>query len=191
MLVAAVAVTLAAAGCGDGQVQRSDTAETGYVAGDGVVSVVAPDERDPAPEFSAPLLDGSGDFTLAEAAGEVVVLNVWGSWCAPCRKEAPGLQALHEELGADGVRFVGVNTKDTEGGAAAFEDEFGITYPSVFDPKGDALLAFRDTLPPAAIPSTLVIDRAGRMAARVLGPISEASLGDLITDVLAEDAAAT
>ncbi|MFW6092175.1 MAG: TlpA family protein disulfide reductase, partial [Actinomycetota bacterium] len=118
--------------------------------------------------------------------GEIVVLNVWGSWCPPCRKEAPALQAVHEDLADEGVRFVGVNTRDDEVAALAFEEEFGITYPSVVDPDGRRMLAFRDTLPPNAIPTTLVIDRDGEMAARVLGEITESSLRGLLTDLIGE-----
>jgi thiol-disulfide isomerase/thioredoxin len=191
---AASLLVLGLAGCTDGQVTREGDADNiGYIEGDGVVSIISPDERDPAPEFGGDLLADGGTFDLAEAIGDVVVLNVWGSWCPPCRKEAPDLQAVHEELAGDGVRFVGVNTRDgqTETAALAFEREFGVTYPSVFDPNGEALLAFRDTLPPQAIPSTLVIDREGRMAARVLGPIGRASLRDLVSDIADEESAGT
>ncbi|WP_166356424.1 TlpA family protein disulfide reductase [Phytoactinopolyspora limicola] len=190
--VAALLAGLVLVSCSDGQVTRDgDVENIGYIEGDGVVSLYAPENRKPAPEFSGPLLRDEGDFDLTEARGDVIVLNVWGSWCAPCRKEAPDLQAVYEEYADEGVRFIGVNTRDgqTETAARSFEDEFGITYPSVFDPHGEALLAFRDTLPPAAIPSTLVIDREGRMAGRVLGPIGRGSLSDMISDVLAEGGA--
>lgn len=192
--VVAVAVLALVTGCSDGQVTRDSEAERiGYIEGDGVVSVIAPDDREPAPEFGGPLLGEDGEFWLSEAEGDVVVLNVWGSWCPPCRKEAPDLQAVHEEMADDGVRFVGVNTRDgqTETAALAFEREFGITYPSVVDPHGERLLAFRDTLPPAAIPSTLVIDQEGRMAARVLGPIGRASLSDIVSQIVAEESGDT
>lgn len=178
------------AGCSDGQVTRDgDTENIGFIEGDGVITIVAPEDRADAPEFGAPLLGGEGDFQLDQALGEIVVLNVWGSWCAPCRKEAPDLQAVHEEYADDGVRFLGVNTRDgqSETAALAFEEEFGVTYPSVVDPHGEALLAFRETLPPAAIPSTLVIDREGRMAVRILGPIGRASLSGIVGDLLGED----
>lgn len=182
-------VALGLAGCSSGQVGRADSdggSDIGFVAGDGVLTLVPAGEREPAPPFSGPLLDG-GEFDLASMLGDVVVLNVWGSWCAPCRQEAPGLQAVYQEFADSGVQFVGVNTRDTKANARAFQTEFGITYPSVFDPKGEALLAFRDQLPPAAIPSTLVIDRQGRMAARVVGPISEESLRDLVSDIATEE----
>ena len=186
---AVVGTGLVLAGCSDGQVGRSDdTGQSGYIDGPGTVGTYAPADRKPAPEFSGTLL-GGGEFDLASALGDVVVLNVWGSWCPPCRTEAPGLQAVSEALADDGVRFVGVNVRDFDQQAPlAFEDEFGITYPSVYDPKGDALLAFRKTVPPNAIPSTLVIDRQGRIAAKVIGPIGETSLTDLVTEIASEQA---
>ncbi|MGH8776313.1 MAG: TlpA family protein disulfide reductase [Jiangellaceae bacterium] len=171
--------------------QRNDAgSETRYVEGSGAVTIIPVGERVAAPEFGGPLLDG-GEFDLGSARGDVVVLNVWGSWCPPCRREAPALQAVAEALAGDGVRFVGVNVRDNQTDAQAFEDEFGVTYPSVVDESGSRMLAFRDTLPPTAIPTTLVVDREGRMAARILGEISETSLLDLVSDIAAEDAATT
>jgi thiol-disulfide isomerase/thioredoxin len=182
---AALAAALLAAGCSDGRVEpREGSAQSRYVEGSGAVTVVPAADREAAPAFSGPLLDG-GTYELAADRGEVVVLNVWGSWCAPCRKEARALQAVADATHDLGVRFVGVNTRDTEPAARAFLEEFGVTYPTVVDPRGERLLAFRDTLPPAAIPSTLVVDREGRVAARVLGEITETSLTDLVTDVAA------
>jgi len=184
VVLVALAGLAALAGCGsDGRVEPA--AEAGFVQGGGVVTVVDADEREPAPPFSGRTLDG-GQFDLAEQAGSVVVLNVWGSWCAPCRAEAPAFAAVAEETTDDGVVFVGVNTRDTETAAKAFEAEFAVPYPSVVDSDGRRLLAFRDTLPPAAIPSTLVVDRDGDMAARVVGPITETSLRDLVTTIAEE-----
>lgn len=185
-LLMLLAGALALAGCGsDGRVEASS--EAGFVQGGGVVTVVDVEEREPAPAFAGPTLDGE-QFDLADQRGDVVVLNVWGSWCAPCRAEAPGFAAVANETAEDDVVFVGVNTRDTETAAKAFEDEFDVPYPSVVDSDGRLLLAFRDTLPPAAIPSTLVVDRQGAMAARVVGPISETSLRDLVTEVAEEPA---
>lgn len=182
----AVSLVVLLVGCSDGPVQRSnDATQIGYIEGTGTVTVIPPDQRQPAPEFSGPLLDG-GEFNLADARGDIVVLNVWGSWCPPCRKEAPALQAVHEDLADQGVRFVGINTRDDETAAQAYEDDFGITYPSVVDTDGRLMLAFRNTLPPNAIPTTLVVDREGRMAGRVLGSITETSLRDLLTGILEE-----
>lgn len=184
LLVAVVGLALA--GCGsDGRVEPA--AEAGFVQGGGVVTVIEADEREPAPDFAGSTLEGD-TFDLADQRGDVVVMNVWGSWCAPCRAEAPALAAVADQTADDGVVFIGVNTRDTQTAALAFEDEFGVEYPSVEDSDGRLLLAFRDTLPPAAIPSTLVVDREGRMAARVIGPISESSLLSLVTEVAEEPA---
>lgn len=182
---------LALVGCSDGQVQRNGdgSGQTRYIEGDGAVTLVPQAQRDAAPQFGGPLL-GGGEFELADARGDVVVLNVWGSWCPPCRKEAPDLQRVSQALADQDVRFVGVNVRDNETDARAFEREFGVTYPSVVDETGSLMLAFRDTLPPTSIPSTLVVDRDGRMAANVIGRITEASLRDLVNDIAAEGAAA-
>jgi thiol-disulfide isomerase/thioredoxin len=186
LAVTFVAGLLAIAGCSDGQVQRSDdAAQIGYIAGSGAVTVIDAADRDPAPEFGGPLLGSADDeFWLDDARGDVVVLNVWGSWCPPCREEAPAFQAVYSQLADDGVQFIGVNTRDNETDAIAFEDEFAVTYPSVVDTDGRRMLAFRDTLPPNAIPTTLIVDRDGNLAARVLGAVSETTLRELITDVL-------
>ena len=190
-VVAVLAVAaMAMAGCSDGQVGRSDSAkQTRYVEGTGVVTIVPPADRQQAPAFSGPLLGGSGEFDLAQAKGDVVVLNVWASWCPPCRSEAPALQAVSAELTDQDVQFVGINVRDNETDARAFEQEFGLTYPSVVDTDSALLLAFRDTLPPSAIPSTLVIDREGRVAARILDEVTQTSLRDLVADIAAENAA--
>jgi thiol-disulfide isomerase/thioredoxin len=190
-MITIVAVALLAVGCSDGQVERSDdAAQIGYIEGSSVTTI-PPGEREPAPDFGGPILgEDEAEFNLADAQGEVVVLNVWGSWCPPCRKEAPALQAVHEELADEGVRFVGVNTRDNETDALRFEEEFGVTYPSVVDTDGRRMLAFRDTLPPNAIPTSLVIDQDGNLAARVLGEVTESTLRGLIEDVLAEDSGA-
>jgi thiol-disulfide isomerase/thioredoxin len=184
-LAAAVAAVLLLTGCGGDQVQRTNSSnQSRYIAGSGITTI-APEDRTAAPAFGGPTLDG-GTFDLAAQKGNVVVLNVWGSWCPPCRKEAPALQAVSEALAPQGVLFVGVNTRDTPHGAQAYVAEFGITYPSVVDTDGQRLLAFRETLPPTAIPSTLVVDRDGRLAARILGPITEISLRDIVAQVASE-----
>ena len=111
------------------------------------------------------------------------MINVWGSWCAPCRKEAPDLQAASAET-SDIAQFIGITSKDYDPAQAeAFVRAFKITYPSIYDPTGKTLLAFAGQLPPSAIPSTMIIDEQGRLAVRVLGPISKITLVDMINDV--------
>ena len=115
----------------------------------------------------------------------VVVVNLWAMWCAPCRKEAPALEAAARRT-AGRATFVGLNTRDLDQAPAqAFVRAFDITYPSVFDPDGRELLKFGTDLPPSAIPSTLVVDAQGRIAARVLGEVTEATLVGLVDDVAA------
>lgn len=183
-LVALVCTVLTLASCSSGA-QFSSGDGQGFISGDGSTVVLDPSDRDDAPDVSGPTLQGD-DLALADLSGEVVVLNVWGSWCAPCRAEAETLQELSDEFANQGVQFVGINTRDDEAKAAAFERTFGITYPSWVDPDGQMQLAFRDSLPPTSIPSTLVIDREGRVAARVLGPTSYLQLKGLVEDVAAE-----
>lgn len=178
---------LALAGCSSASDSGPAAApEGGYVAGDGSIVLVPEAEREAAPDLVGPTLDG-GTFRLSDHLGEVVVLNVWASWCAPCRAEAPTLAALSSELEPAGVTFVGLDTRDSDASARAFIDRFGITYDNVIDRDGRLQLLFSDTLPPQAIPSTLVIDREGRVAGRVLGKASESSLRGLIEPLVSPE----
>ena len=152
------------------------TNEQSFIAGNGVATFIPQADRKAAPAISGPTLDG-GSFTAS--AGKVLVLNVWASWCSPCRAEAPALQELsmkHPE-----VQFLGVLTRDSLVAARAFVERFGIQYPSLVD---DAiLLKFHGQLTPNAIPTTLIIDTQGRIAARVSGEITYSALEDLIERV--------
>lgn len=185
--LAAVAAVLAAGGlllggCGSSSA-AGEGADAGFVAGDGSIVVVPATERVPAPDLVGETLDG-GTFRLADQLGDVVVLNVWASWCAPCRAEAPGLAVLAREFEDEGVQFVGLDTRDSDVSARAFTERFGIDYPNVIDRDGRLQLLFGDSLPPQAIPSTLVIDAEGRVAARALGKVSESTLRGLIEPLL-------
>ena len=182
-LLAAFAI-LVLAGCGASSADQSGTA---FVAGDGSIVLLDPAQRQPAPDLTGSALDG-GTWSLEDSRGEVVVLNVWASWCAPCRAEAPVLQSLWEEFEGQGVQFVGLDTRDAVAPATAFVERYGITYPNLIDTGGQLQLLFGDTLPPQAIPSTLLVDQEGRVAARVLGKVSEASLRALIDSLLDEQA---
>jgi len=112
-----------------------------------------------------------------------VVVNVWGSWCPPCRAEAPMLAGAARDLKSRDVEFLGINTRNPEqAGPRAFERRYKIPYASIYDPGGRTLLAFHGTLPPNSIPSTVVIDRRGRVAASVIGSVSRTTLDDLVDD---------
>lgn len=165
-----------------GSAASSDAgADTAFVAGDGSIVLITPSERGPAPDLVGDTLEG-GEFRLRDHLGDVVVLNVWASWCAPCRAEAPVLEAVWRDVQDDGVQFVGLDTRDTDEAARAFLDAYDITYPNVIDADGRLQLLFSDTLPPQAIPSTLVVDREGRVAGRVIGRVTEATLTALIEE---------
>lgn len=180
----ALLLTGACSSTGADEQQRTG-GDTGYVGGSKSLTQVAPQDRVVAPEATGVELGGSGTLSTARYDGKVVVLNVWGSWCSPCRYEAPDLQAASVET-AQVAQFVGLNTRDTDQAPAkAFVRAFGITYPSIYDPTGAVLLNFADDLPPTLIPSTLIIDEEGRIAVRIVGPISKITLVDLINDVAA------
>jgi peroxiredoxin len=152
-----------------------------FVAGDGSIVLIAQEERRPAPDLTGETLEG-GEFRLSDHLGDVVVLNVWASWCAPCRAEAPVLETVWRDVRNDGVQFVGLDTRDTEAAALAFIDRYDVSYPNVIDTDGRLQLLFSDTLPPQAIPSTLVVDREGRVAGRILGRVTEPTLRAMIED---------
>jgi thiol-disulfide isomerase/thioredoxin len=184
--VALVLAAVVLAGC-SGTGSGSGAPDKGYISGDGTVTLMAADDREDAVAFAGTTLDGE-PFDVADHRGEVVVVNVWGSWCPPCIAEAPALERVWEQTRSEDVQFVGVNTRDQNAAARAHERRFDISYPSIDDEGGRVLLAFRGTLPPLAIPSTLVLDRSGRVAARVLGKVDAATLRGVVGDVLAEPA---
>ena len=182
--VALVLATLVLAGC-SGSGGQSGAPDKGYISGDGTVTLMSPAERADPRSFAGTTLAGE-PFDVADHRGEVVVVNVWGSWCPPCIAEAPALERVWEQTRSQDVQFVGVNTRDQNAAARAHERRFQISYPSIDDDSGRVLLAFRGTLPPVAIPSTVVLDRQGRVAARVLGKVGAATLRGVVDDVLAE-----
>jgi len=170
------------AGCGSDPSETASEDGSGFVGGDGSIVIIDPDDRVAAPALTGATLEGT-DFTLADYRGDIVVLNVWASWCAPCRAEAPELQEVWEEVEPQGVQFIGLNTRDSTTAARGFVETMGLTFPSVEDTDGRLQLLFADSLPPQAIPSTLVIDREGQVAARALGKVSASTLRGMIEQV--------
>ena len=150
-----------------------------------VVQQYAAADRAQVGAFSVRMLDGSS-LEQEDLVGRVSVVNVWGSWCGPCRTEAPDLARVARQLG-DRAQFLGINVRDNPAAAQAFERSFGIPYPSVHpDDAGTAILSFGGALTAAAIPSTVVLDEQARVAARVVGPVDAATLRGLVLDVAAE-----
>lgn len=159
-----------------------------YIAGDGTFTEVPLADRAAPVDFSGTLSDGT-EITSAEYRGSVTVVNFWYAECPPCRLEAKDLQAASEEHAPDGVRFLGVNTRDQAPNVDSFDSTYGITYPSVLDVEDTRMqLAFAGTIAPNAVPATIVLDRQGRVASRVLGQIDPGVLRTLVSDTVAEPA---
>lgn len=184
LAAAAFAVLLTLSACAGGaDANKTGASKDRYVSGDGSSASYQPDKRKPAPEVSGETLEGE-QVSLADHRGEVVVLNFWASWCGPCRSESPVLNEVYNEHRENGVRFLGVNIKDDRTAAKAFARKEKLEYPSLYDQPGKVSQAFRDTVPPNAIPSTLVIDREGRIAGKVIGETNYNQLSNLVKPVV-------
>ncbi|MER6385107.1 TlpA disulfide reductase family protein [Streptomyces sp. NPDC001250] len=183
-VAAVTALTLSA--CGKGGTSGGG-GNTNFVTGHNGIATVPAGKRDAAPDLSGETIDGK-TLDVASFKGQVVVVNVWGSWCSPCREEATYFSKVSKQYEGKGVQFVGINTRDTSTTpAVAFEKEHGIGYPSLYDPTGKLMLRFRKgTLNPQLIPSTLVIDKHGKVAARALEALDDTALLKMLKPVLAE-----
>lgn len=184
--VAAVsAAALALSGCAGGTEVQTGGEDDRFISGDGSATVFDAGERDPAPDVEGTTFEDE-DLALSDYEGEILVVNVWASWCGPCRSEQPVLDEVHEEYADLGVDFLGVNIKDNRTAAEAYTENKGVAYPSLYDQPGEVPQAFRETVPPRAIPSTLVIDPEGDIAARVIGPTTYGQLTDLLNPIVTE-----
>ncbi|MEV6163890.1 TlpA disulfide reductase family protein [Streptomyces sp. NPDC052052] len=183
--VVALALTLTACG-GDGN-KAGGGGNTNFVTGSGGISTVAKADRQAAPKLDGETLEGK-QLAVTDYKGKVVVLNMWGSWCGPCRAEAKHFAQVAKETENQGVQFVGINTRDPQKGPAlSFEENYGVPYPSLYDPTGKLMLRFpKGTLRPQAIPSTVVLDRDGKIAARSLTAIDADKLRQMIDPLIAE-----
>lgn len=190
-LAAAFAVLLLAACASDPNSlaeQAKGADRKGYAAGDGTITQLAPDKRGAPLTLAGTTVDGGRWSLSAEGKGRVVVVNVWGAWCAPCTQEMPTLQTVWSQVRAAGrnVAFVGVAVKESPETSLSFLTRNGVTYPSISDQAsgGIPMLDLGSAAP--ATPTTLVLDTQGRIAARVLGVVSEATLRGLVDDALAQ-----
>jgi thiol-disulfide isomerase/thioredoxin len=181
----AVVLGLTAAVLSSGCALDSADGDSSTVSADGIRRIPAA-ERKEGPALTGETLTGE-PLEPAAYRGKIVVLNMWASWCDPCRTEALDLQRVYTELKGSGVEFVGVNTRDSSReNAHAFEETFGIGYPSVWDPDGRQLLRLDRYINATALPNTIVLDRSGRIAAAVIGRVDEARLRAMLDPLLAE-----
>jgi peroxiredoxin len=187
MAAAAAALTLGLAACDGGPIGQSTAASNGtdFVSGEPGATLFPAGSRKAAPDFQGTTLTGQ-KLTLARyRGGSLAVLNFWGAWCDPCREEAPALAALSARFSASGVRFLGIDIRDNPASALAFLHNYRISYPSLNDPGDQIALDFQGTVPPQALPDTVVIDRQGRIAARIVGGVSYDGLKDLLARIAA------
>jgi thiol-disulfide isomerase/thioredoxin len=182
----AAALALALAACSSSS-SSSGSGNTNFVNGSGAITTVKAADRKPAPELSGQTVSG-GTASLAQYKGKVVVINIWGSWCAPCRAEAPNLAAVARADASKGVQFLGINTRDlTKANAQQFDEHYKMPYPSLYDPYGKLILRFpKGSLNPQSLPATIVVDRQGRVAGRALTALTEDQLRKLVDPIAAE-----
>jgi peroxiredoxin len=184
---AAALLLIGLTGCTGGGAAEPNDSDIGYVAGDGSVLEIPESERGTPIGFAGIGEDGE-QISSTSYLGEVLVVNFWYAACAPCRLEAPDLQATYQTYQAQGVEFLGVNVRDQSATAKEFAATFGVTYPSIIDTDAGVQLSFAGQVAPNAVPTTLVLDRQGRVAARILGRVTEVSiLESLIDRVLQEE----
>ncbi|GAA0957788.1 TlpA family protein disulfide reductase [Frigoribacterium faeni] len=192
-LAGAAVVGLALTGCvtqnDDLAANFGDGTTENYISGSGTVTEIAPDDRGDPVDFTSET-DTGDTLSRSDYDGDVVVLNFWYAGCPPCRAEAPDLEQISQDYADQGVQFVGVNVRDQAGTSLAFARTFGVSYPSVVDTNDGAVqLALAGTIAPNSVPTTIVLDQQGRIAARILGGLDGPSILDtLVSDTLAEKA---
>jgi len=188
-LLAGVAVVGLLAGCtgggDDGARTPDDVTDQGYQSGDGSATTWKAGDRKGPVELSGTDFDG-GSVDTADWKGDVVVLNTWYANCPPCRAEAPDLVALATDYADQGVHVLGINGTDAAGAAQAFQRQFEVPYPSLADSDGSAVAHLQGTVPINAVPTTVVLDRDGKVAARILGLAEGSTLSAIVDDLLAE-----
>ncbi|MFB8414010.1 TlpA family protein disulfide reductase [Streptomyces albidoflavus] len=179
--------TLSLTACGANAESRGGD-RTGFVTGPNGISKVSKSERRTPNAVEGVTLQGD-HLDVSGLEGKVVVLNVWSSWCGPCRAEAPNFAKVAKKVEGEGVEFVGINTRDSNRQAAVkFEEDHDIAYPSIYDPSGKVVLyGFpKGSMNPQTVPSTIVLDREGRIATCALRALSEVELYSMITPLLSE-----
>ncbi|MCC2315410.1 TlpA family protein disulfide reductase [Cellulomonas xiejunii] len=194
VVTAATALALALGGCADdsgGGAQggsAQDVVDQGYQSGDGTTTTWAPADRVGPLEITGTDYEGTAQ-DLATWRGDVVLLNTWYAACPPCRAEAPDLAAVATDYADQGLRVLGINSRDAAGTAQAFQRQLEVSYPSLDDRGGEAIAALQGVVPVNAVPTTILLDREGKVAARVLGLVRASTLRALVEELLAEETA--
>jgi len=187
LLSAALVGVLALTGCSSGSATAEGPSTPQLKAVDpGENGLIAEQDRPMAPTLDGTTLEGER-LDVADYRGQVVVLNFWASWCPPCRAEAPNLVEVAEQTADEGVQFIGVNVKNAKDEALAFERKQGVPYPSLHDQPGVLLTRFR-ALVPQVPPTTLLLDRQGRIAGRFIGGVTTDELLVPVQALAAEEA---
>jgi thiol-disulfide isomerase/thioredoxin len=188
--VAAVTAVLAVGllgACGASGQGAKDVSNQGYVSSDGSVASWTPGDRKGPVQLSG--TDYAGEKQdVADWLGDVVVVNTWYANCPPCRAEAPDLVALANDYASKGVHVLGLNGTDGAAPAEAFQSTYGVPYPSIHDNTGSGVAALQGVVPVNAVPTTVVLDREGKVAARMLGTADASTLRAVVDDLLAEGA---
>jgi len=183
-----LAVTLALSGCASSDPLANQITGDNYTSSDGSITELAVNSRDDAISFESSNTSDGSTIRSSDYLGSVLIVNFWFAACPPCRFEAPDLAELADQYADRGVQFLGINVYDDVAVANSFERDFGIGYPSILDVEtGAARLAFAGQLPPNGVPTTIIVDRQGRVASRLSGAILDrAVFEEMIESVLAE-----
>lgn len=165
------------------QAQKGDN--KGYIAGDGSVEELAANKRDKPVTLQGKTLDGK-NWNVTQARGKVVVLNVWGAWCGPCQAEMPELQRVWKgyQSAKKPVVFMGLDQRDSNTVASSTLQARGVTYPSLANDDGQNLQGLQRKV--VATPTTLVLDKQGRIAGRVSGATTETTVRNMVDKLVAE-----